>query len=166
MPAVLGAARYPTPFGPLSVFVAHGSGAVVRSSFRSLPDAARDLPRAESGRGWVEEEDPRVAEALEAWADGDGSLLTRVPVEQAGAPFTVEVWDAVREIPSGDTVTYGELAVDLGRPRAARAVGTACARNLTTPFTPCHRVVGANGIGGFGSSEDLKARMIRLEARA
>ncbi|MCR6711984.1 MAG: MGMT family protein [Demequina sp.] len=52
-----------------------------------------------------------------------------------------------------------------GRPRAARAVGTACARNLTTPFTPCHRVVSANGIGGFGGATELKRRMIELEQR-
>lgn len=163
MSSPLGAAHYSTPFGPLAVFVTQG-GSVVRSSFRSLPDAVQALPPAVSRVGWVERHDAAVAVALEAWADGDGSLLTTVPVEQHGAPFSVEVWDAVRQIPSGATLTYGEVAADLGRPRAARAVGTACARNLTTPFTPCHRVVAAGGIGGFGSSQDLKAGMIRLES--
>ena len=165
MSSPLGAAHYSTPFGPLAVLVTP-QGSVVRSSFRSLPDAVRALPATASHAGWVERHNPVVAEALEAWADGDGSLLTTVPVEQQGAPFSVEVWHAVRQIPSGTTLTYGEVAADLGRPRAARAVGTACARNLTTPFTPCHRVVAAGGIGGFGSSQDLKARMIQLEAGA
>jgi len=170
MSSALGAAHYPTPFGPLAVFVTPG-GSVVRSSFRSLPDAVRALPSTSLREGWVEHHDPRVAEALEAWATGDGSLLTSVPVEQPAAGFTAEVWEAVREIPSGTTATYSEIAAELGRPRAARAVGTACARNLTTPFTPCHRVVAAGGIGGFGSQRDgaatdLKARMIKLEAGA
>lgn len=165
MPVALDAALYPTPFGPLAVFVAPESGAVVRASFRALPDAVRALPPSSAHRGWVEQPDPRVATALEAWADGDGALLTSVPVYQHGAPFTSEVWEAVRAIPTGATATYGEVAADLGRPLASRAVGTACARNLTTPFTPCHRVVSSTGLGGFGSSKDLKARMIALEAR-
>ena len=92
-------------------------------------------------------------------------MLTTIPVQQDGSELQQEIWEAVRAIPSGETATYGEVALDVGRPRAARAVGTACARNLTTPFTPCHRVVSAGGIGGFGGATDLKRRMIALEAQ-
>jgi methylated-DNA-[protein]-cysteine S-methyltransferase len=109
--------------------------------------------------------DARVAAALESWASGDGSALTEIPVYQAGSALQQEIWAAVRAIPSGETATYGEIALEVGRPRAARAVGTACARSLTTPFTPCHRVVSATGIGGFGGATDLKRRMIELEQR-
>ena len=109
--------------------------------------------------------DARVAAALEAWAAGDGSLLTELPVQQNGTQLQQEIWAAVRAIPSGETATYREIALDVGRPRGARAVGAACSRNLTTPFTPCHRVVAASGLGGFGGGDDIKRRMIELETR-
>ena len=160
MPSPLHAGTYATPVGDLSVLVDPTSGAVVCSHFGSITDAAREL-----GAGWVEMPDARVAAALESWAAGDGSLLAGVPVYQDGSALQQEIWEAVRAIPSGETATYGEIALEVGRPRAARAVGTACARNLTTPFTPCHRVVSAGGIGGFGGAPSLKRQMIELEAR-
>jgi methylated-DNA-[protein]-cysteine S-methyltransferase len=127
--------------------------------------AAREI-----GRVWVDQPDARVAAALESWAAGDGSLLSEIPTWQSGSELQQDIWAAVRAIPSGETATYGDIALEVGRPRAARAVGTACSVNLTTPFTPCHRVVSASGIGGFGggpasASTDLKRRMIALEAR-
>lgn len=160
MPSPLLAGTYPTPVGDLSVLVDPASGAVVCSHFGTIADAARQL-----GATWVETPDSRVAAALESWAAGDGSGLTGVPVYQDGSALQQQIWEAVRAIPSGETATYGEIALDVGRPRAARAVGTACANNLTTPFTPCHRVVSASGIGGFGGAPSLKRRMIELEAR-
>ena len=160
MPSPLHAGIYPTPVGELAVVVDPASGAVVASHFGEISHIAREL-----GRPWVEMPDARVAAALESWAAGDGSLLTTIPVQQAGSELQQEIWEAVRAIPSGETATYGEVALDIGRPRAARAVGTACARNMTTPFTPCHRVVSAGGIGGFGGATDLKRRMIALEAQ-
>lgn len=158
MPSPLLAGTYPTPVGDLAVLVDPASGAVVATHFGAVAHAAREV-----GRPWVERPDARVAAALESWAAGDGSLLTTLPVWQEGSALQLEIWEAVRAIPSGETATYGEVALEVGRPRAARAVGTACARNLTTPFTPCHRVVSASGIGGFGGATDLKRRMIALE---
>ena len=67
-------------------------------------------------------------------------------------------------LPRGDVVTYGELAALAGKPRAARAAGTFCANNRYAVFVPCHRVVGANGIGGYGSlGVDYKRRLLALE---
>ena len=113
--------------------------------------------------------DARVRAALDSWAAGDGLGLAAIPVWQDGTPLQQLIWAAVREVPAGETATYGEIALEVGRPRAARAVGTACARNLTSPFTPCHRIVSANGIGGFGGapaseSTALKRRLIAMEA--
>ena len=165
MQSPLLAGAYPTPFGDLFVLVEPASGAIVRSSLRPISEALLTLDPALASAGWVERPDARVRAALEAWAVGDGSLLTEVPVLQSGTELQQEIWEAVRAIPSGETATYGEIALDVGRPRGARAVGAACSRNLTTPFTPCHRVVAAHGLGGFGGSDDLKRRMIQLEAR-
>jgi len=71
---------------------------------------------------------------------------------------------ALRGVRRGQVVTYGELAALAGRPGAARAAGTFCARNRLGPFVPCHRVVAAGGIGSYGSlGVDYKRRMLALE---
>jgi methylated-DNA-[protein]-cysteine S-methyltransferase len=71
---------------------------------------------------------------------------------------------ALRAVPRGEVVTYGELAALAGRPGAARAAGTFCARNRLSPFVPCHRVVASNGIGSYGSlGIEYKRRLLALE---
>lgn len=158
---------YETPFGDLAV-VTSPDGAVRFATFRGPRAALADLPRhVRGGAGEVVEgEQPAVARAIDAWLDGDGSLLTEVPVAQEGSPYFAQVWEAVRTIPTGETASYVEVAQMTGRPRAMRAVGTACARNLTTPFTPCHRVIRSGGIvGTFGPGPDIKGAMLALEAR-
>jgi methylated-DNA-[protein]-cysteine S-methyltransferase len=70
----------------------------------------------------------------------------------------------LRAVPRGEVVTYGELAALAGRPGAARAAGTFCARNRLAPFVPCHRVVASGGIGGYGSlGIEYKRRLLALE---
>ncbi len=159
MPSPLLAGTYVTPVGDLAVLVDPASDAVVCSHFGSIGEAAREV-----GRPYVEMPDARVAAALASWAAGDGLALAAIPVFQEGTALQQQIWAAVREVPSGETATYGEIAHEVGRPRAARAVGTACALNLTTPFTPCHRIVSASGIGGFGGVTQLKRRLIAMEA--
>jgi methylated-DNA-[protein]-cysteine S-methyltransferase len=71
---------------------------------------------------------------------------------------------ALRDVPRGDVVTYGELAALAGRPGAARAAGTFCAQNRFGVLVPCHRVVGASGLGGYGSlGAGYKRRLLALE---
>jgi len=164
MPSPLHAGTYTTPVGDLSVLVDPASGAVVCSHFGSIAEAARWL-----GLAYVDMPDARVRAALDSWAAGDGLGLAAIPVWQDGTDLQQLIWSAVREVPTGETATYGEIALEIGRPRAARAVGTACARNMTTPFVPCHRIVSASGIGGFGGapaseSTALKRRLIAMEA--
>jgi methylated-DNA-[protein]-cysteine S-methyltransferase len=80
------------------------------------------------------------------------------------SPFQCALADELRRIPRGELVTYGELAALAGRPGAARAAGTFCARNRFAVLVPCHRVVAANGIGGYGSlGLDYKRRLLALE---
>jgi methylated-DNA-[protein]-cysteine S-methyltransferase len=74
------------------------------------------------------------------------------------------VWEALLRIPYGEVKTYGEIAHEVGRPRAARAVGGACHANPIAIIVPCHRVVGAGGaLTGFGGGLDVKERLLALE---
>jgi methylated-DNA-[protein]-cysteine S-methyltransferase len=98
--------------------------------------------------------------------------LAGVPTSYEGIPIDLE-WAtplqhafaaAARAIPWGDIVSYGELAVLAGRPGAARAAGSFCAENRFSLIVPCHRVVAANGIGGYGvAGVELKSRLLALE---
>jgi methylated-DNA-[protein]-cysteine S-methyltransferase len=88
-----------------------------------------------------------------------------VPLDLGGAgPFDAAVWTAAREIPYGETVSYGELAAMAGHPGAARAAGNAMARCPFSPVIPCHRVIHADGsIGGWGSETWVKRWLLDLE---
>ena len=78
--------------------------------------------------------------------------------------FQREVLGVLRDVPRGEVVSYGEVAALAGHPGAQRAVGTICATNRFAFFVPCHRVVGADGIGGYGSAGvDVKRRLLALE---
>ena len=87
-----------------------------------------------------------------------------LPLAPAGTDFQRRVWELLREIPYGETVTYGELARRLGNPKSARAVGMACNRNPIAIVVPCHRVVGSTGsLTGYAGGLDAKAFLLKLE---
>ncbi len=92
-----------------------------------------------------------------------------LPLSLEGTEFQLEVWEGLRRIPYGQTHSYGQLAREIGRPGAARAVGGACRSNPVGVIVPCHRVIGANGdmVGFGGQSKDLslKRNLIKHEAR-
>lgn len=82
-----------------------------------------------------------------------------------GSPFEGRVWRALRDIPYGATVSYGELARQIGQPSAARAVGLANGRNPISVIVPCHRVIGANGtLTGYGGGLERKRMLLELES--
>jgi methylated-DNA-[protein]-cysteine S-methyltransferase len=88
-----------------------------------------------------------------------------LPVHLDGTEFQVRVWNALREIPYGTTISYGELARRVGRPTGARAVGAANGRNPVAVVVPCHRVIGADGsLTGFGGGMERKQLLLGLEA--
>ena len=87
-----------------------------------------------------------------------------LPLRPIGTEFQLRVWQALREIPFGETRTYGDIARRLGRPGAARAVGMANHRNPLPVFIPCHRVVGANGaLTGYAGGLMRKRALLQLE---
>jgi methylated-DNA-[protein]-cysteine S-methyltransferase len=80
------------------------------------------------------------------------------------SPFFRQLATTLRRVPRGSVVSYGELAALAGRPSAQRAAGTFCARNRHPIFVPCHRVVGADGVGSYGAlGTDYKLRLLALE---
>lgn len=86
-----------------------------------------------------------------------------LPLQLHGSEFQQRIWQQLRRIPYGQVSSYGEVALDAGYPRAARAVGNACNRNHLAIVVPCHRVVAANSLGGFGHRMDIKLHLLRLE---
>jgi methylated-DNA-[protein]-cysteine S-methyltransferase len=106
----------------------------------------------------------RVADELLEYFAGTRTAFT-FRLAPTGTPFRALVWEALRRIPYGETRTYGEIAAAVGKPGAARAVGTANHHNPIPVVIPCHRVVGSDGrLCGFGGGLDLKRQLLELEA--
>ena len=105
-----------------------------------------------------------IAAKLRAYFGGDLSAIDGIPVDLCGTDFQKEVWAALRRIPAGTTWTYSELAREVGRPKAMRAVGAANGQNPVALVVPCHRVVAMGGkLGGYAGGLDLKAWLLRHE---
>jgi methylated-DNA-[protein]-cysteine S-methyltransferase len=106
-----------------------------------------------------------LVERVRSFLCGETGALDGVPLDlSAASPFEHAVIEALRSIPRGEVVTYGELAALAGHPGAHRAVGTVCARNRFMFLVPCHRVVAAGGIGGYGAAgAAVKRRLLALE---
>jgi methylated-DNA-[protein]-cysteine S-methyltransferase len=104
--------------------------------------------------------------AIQAHLDGDSQDLSRLPLDLSGfTPFQRRMAEVLRATAPGQTLSYGEVALLMGRPGAARAVGQAVKRNPLLLLVPCHRVVGARDEGGWSAfgSPDLKRRLCELE---
>ena len=105
-----------------------------------------------------------AAEQLEAYFAGELTAFD-LPLAPSGTPFQRAVWDALLTIPYGETVSYGEIARQIGDPSAVRAVGTANGRNPISIVIPCHRVIGADGsLTGYGGGLERKRALLALEA--
>jgi methylated-DNA-[protein]-cysteine S-methyltransferase len=128
--------------------------------------AGRVVPQKTSSgdRGFATE----VVRLLQAYFTGERVPLEEVPVDlDYETPFLTRCAAALRTIPRGEVVTYGELAALAGAPGAARAAGSFCARNRLSIFVPCHRVVSAGGLGPYGSyGSGYKRRLLALEGYA
>lgn len=115
------------------------------------------------------------------WREGDNDVLQRLqtqleeyfsskrrgfdlPLSPQGTDFQREVWYELANIPYGDTISYADLALRIGRPTATRAVGAANGRNPVPIVLPCHRVIGADGsLTGFGGGLPTKQFLLQLE---
>ena len=102
---------------------------------------------------------------LEAYFAGDLTLFD-LPIGLHGTPFQLQVWEALRSIPYGETVSYAEIARRIGNTTAVRAVGAANGRNPVPIIVPCHRVIGADGsLTGYGGGVERKQWLLEHEGR-
>lgn len=107
-----------------------------------------------------------VKSALENVSEAGDSKPARMPLDLRGTVFQLRVWQALRQIPLGQTRTYSQLAREMGDPNATRAVARACALNRVSVLVPCHRVVGVNGsLTGYRWGVDRKRRLLEAEQR-
>ena len=142
--------------------------AVAGSAFDLTSSVSRDSARA--GAGW-DEADARALGAAMSWLDGyfagEAPSPATVRLAPAGTDFQKRVWEAMDAIPYGATHTYGHLAATMrgaGIPASAQAVGGAVGRNPLLLIRPCHRVVAADGPGGYAAGAEAKAWLLAHEA--
>ncbi|MGP3951764.1 methylated-DNA--[protein]-cysteine S-methyltransferase [Streptomyces sp. 7N604] len=147
-----------SPLGPLTLVATGGvlSGLYMTEQRHRPPEDTFGTP-----------DDAPFAEAvrqLRAYFAGELTAFD-LPLRLDGTPFQQRVWEVLRRIPYGATVSYGQLADRLGNPSASRAVGLANGRNPIGIIVPCHRVVGARGsLTGYGGGLDRKRRLLDFES--
>jgi len=150
---------YESPVGPL--LLAGDSDALRLVSFESSKHAAP--PQAD----WKQDKAPfaEVIRQLQAYFCGELRKFD-VPLALEGTEFQLNVWNALRGIPYGETISYLQLAERIGKPKAVRAVGLANGSNPIPIIVPCHRVIGSDGsLTGFGGGLSTKKMLLELESK-
>jgi len=151
-----------SPVGPI-LLSADGSGRLVGAQFGSGSATVTSRYPEVTGQAASRVLDDAAAQ-LGEYFEGRRRCF-EIPLAMTGSPFQRRVWAQLQQIPFGTTVSYGQLAMQLGRPRAARAVGHAHARNPVAVIVPCHRVIGSSGrLTGYGGGLSAKRRLLDLEA--
>ncbi|HEX5053380.1 MAG TPA: methylated-DNA--[protein]-cysteine S-methyltransferase [Planctomycetota bacterium] len=150
----------PSPVGTLRAFASENG---LRALSWPGEDAARLAAGSAPGVGQAVLQ--QLAHQLAQYFAGERTVF-ELPLDPVGTPFQLAAWRALCTIPFGATRTYAQQAAAVGRPRAARAVGAANARNALAIVVPCHRVVGAGGsLTGFAGGLDAKRTLLEHEAR-
>ena len=160
----LRARTFESPVGTMLAVVDDG-GALVELSFIDGPRLAARLAALE--RAGAELDAPACeAVVLQLGEYFEGRRRTfDIPCDPPGSPFQRQVWGALRAVPYGETVSYGQLAHRVGQPDTDRAVGRANATNPVAIVIPCHRAIGADGsLTGYAGGLAIKQRLLELEA--
>ncbi len=156
-----------SPLGELWLLT-DGEGTLRALEFATHEDRLTRLADRQYGRGkWAIEDagvESGAKRALAAYFAGDTNALNALPLATGGTEFQRSVWAALRAIPCGETISYGELARRIGNPKAVRAVGLANGANPIGIVVPCHRVIGGDGgLGGYGGGVERKAWLLKHE---
>jgi methylated-DNA-[protein]-cysteine S-methyltransferase len=156
-----------SPLGEL-ILLTDEAGAVRALDFADCETRMQRLLALHYGRPLVQPAHTasQARGALEAYFAGDIRALDMIETANAGRMFQRAVWQKLREIPAGSTISYAALAQRVGRPKASRAVGAANGSNPVAIIVPCHRVISASGaLCGYGGGVDRKAWLIAHERR-
>lgn len=148
-----------TPIGTLRLTAAAGG---------ALTGVHMETDPRQPGDAWVRDDESftRARAQLAEYFTGDRQEFD-LDLEPAGTEFQRMVWKALLTIPYGEVRSYGEIAEQIGKPGAARAVGLANGRNPIAVIVPCHRVIGASGhLTGYGGGLDRKRYLLDLEQQA
>jgi methylated-DNA-[protein]-cysteine S-methyltransferase len=159
---------FDTPTGAMCI-VTDAEGCLRAADWQDMGDRMYRLLRLHYGAELVlrtASGHSRVRLALEAYFDGELDAIKAIRTRTRGTDFQRQVWAALREIPSGGTVSYGDLARRIGRARAVRAVGAANGANPIPVVVPCHRVIGADAsLTGFGGGLERKRWLLAHERK-
>jgi len=153
-----------TPAGPFTIIAT--DDAVLASGWTAdANDLLRVIHRSLRPTALIERTDlGEFTRAAAAYHDGDLHAIDAIPVRQTSGEFLVHAWEILRKVPPGEPVTYAEYAALAGRPAAVRGAASACARNATALFVPCHRVVRTGGgMGGFRWGVEVKRWLLAHE---
>ncbi|MFI5806900.1 methylated-DNA--[protein]-cysteine S-methyltransferase [Streptomyces sp. NPDC051561] len=149
-----------SPYDPLTLVATDG----VLSALYMVDQRHRPAPETFGDRD--DEPFPEVIEQLNAFFQGELTEFT-LPLHLEGTPFQRSVWEQLLTIPYGETRSYGQLADQLGKAGASRAVGLANGKNPIGIVVPCHRVIGSGGsLTGYGGGLDRKRRLLAFEGGA
>jgi methylated-DNA-[protein]-cysteine S-methyltransferase len=162
--------RVDTPIGEMLI-VADRKGNLRSVGWADHETGLRRLLRLHYGENGFRLEPARnpsgLTHAIIRYFEGELTAIDTLPVQTSGTLFQREVWRALRNIPCGTTVSYAEVAEQIGRPTAVRAVGLANGSNPVGVVVPCHRVIGADGsLTGYGGGIERKSWLLEHEASA
>jgi methylated-DNA-[protein]-cysteine S-methyltransferase len=162
--------KFDTPIGEM-IIVADHDGNLRAVDWTDHTERLQNLLRRHYGRNGFTLEPVNnpsgLTDTMKCYFAGELTSIDALPVQTAGTPFQREVWRALREIPHGTTVSYGELAAQIGRPNAVRAVGLANGSNPIGVVVPCHRVIGSNGsLTGYGGGLERKRWLLDHEEKS
>ena len=153
---------YATPVGDLTILVE--DQVIVICEFADRQQRVEEqVKRFYPNHTIIEQElYPALVKKLEAYFAGDRDVLNSIPSSPVGTPYEQLVWKALQDIPAGNTMSYGELAKQLGS--SPRAIGRANGRNPVCLIHPCHRVIGADGsLTGYAGGLDRKEWLLKHE---
>jgi len=153
-----------SPIGTLTV-AAHGTAVCLVHFGSSSAQVRAALAKWYPGEPAETRSDPGGAvSTLTRYFQGDLAILDDVEVELNGTPFQQRVWNALRSVRAGTTMSYAELAAHVGTPSAVRAVGAANGANPVAIVLPCHRIIGSNGsLTGYGGGLERKRWLLNHE---
>jgi methylated-DNA-[protein]-cysteine S-methyltransferase len=148
---------------PIDRFLLTSDGESLTRLYMNTTDFDREI-----STDWVADDNAepfaRTKAQLDAYFSGKGRSFD-IPLAGEGTEFQQIVWKALRDIPYGETISYGELACRIGNPAASRAVGLANGKNPISIIVPCHRVIGASGkLVGYGGGLPRKKTLLALES--